>query len=138
MANLAYRYKATVTRVIDGDTVVVDIELDSLARPQETEGWVDMGFRVQVDSLTRVRLISERLRLAGINTPELGTIRGNKAKEYLRSLLEGKEVLLLTQRNTAGQDKQEKYGRYLAVIFLEGENINNKLIREGYARPYMI
>lgn len=61
-----YTYKATVLRVVDGDTVDVSI---------------DLGFSTKTD---------RRLRLAGIDTPERGHPCHEAAASALRSLIEGK------------------------------------------------
>ena len=64
-----YEYKAKVLRVIDGDTMICE---------------VDLGFSIKV---------TERIRLRGINTPEVrGTEkkRGLEVKEIVKSIIEGK------------------------------------------------
>lgn len=74
MKDFLYHYKATVKRVIDGDTVVVD---------------VDLGFSVV--------LRDQPVRLAKVNTPEKkGKTKaaGVAAKEALEAKLSGKEVVL--------------------------------------------
>ncbi len=101
-----YTYKATIPRVVDGDTV---------------EANVDLGFGITV---------KQRLRLLGVNTPEIvGEYRdkGLEAKEWLATVVEGQEVVVQTVK-----DKKDKYGRYLAVIWLDGESINDDLIQMGY------
>jgi len=108
-----YTYKATIIDVYDGDTVTA---------------LVDLGFH------TKVQL---RIRLFGINTPEIrGKEResGLKARDRVNALIMGKEVVLKTHR-----DRQEKYGRWLAEIFLPGSevSINTLLIEEGHAVPFM-
>jgi len=103
-----YYYKAKIVSVYDGDTVTADI---------------DLGFKTWVKG--------EKLRLYGINAPELrGEEReeGLKSRDYLRGLILGKEVLIKTRK-----DKRGKYGRYLAEIILDGVNINDKLVEDGYA-----
>ncbi|WP_205648925.1 thermonuclease family protein [Acuticoccus kandeliae] len=110
-----YTYRATVTRVIDGDTVVADI---------------DLGFHVWKHG--------ERLRLYGIDTPEIrGETRqeGLRAAEALRELVEGKDVLLCTVKDCA-----DGFGRYLARIFVIDDkpfSVNAWLILNGYAVPYV-
>lgn len=66
---------ATVVRVIDGDTVIVNLDL----------GW-------------RVYRNDERIRIAGINAPERGTEAGTAATFYARSLLDvGDLVTVVSQ-----------------------------------------
>ena len=110
-----YLYKATVVRVVDGDTV--DLE-------------IDLGMNV---------FVKERIRLARINTPETYGVKkdseeykaGMKAKKRLEELVLGKEIALETVK-----DKKGKYGRLLAEIFLDKENINQLLLSEGHAIVY--
>lgn len=113
-----YLYKATVTRVVDGDTV--DLE-------------IDLGMSV---------FVKQRVRLARINTPETYGVKKNsaeykagvKAKRRLQELVEGKEIALETVK-----DKKGKYGRYLGELYVlekDWTNINSLLIDEGLAEPY--
>lgn len=90
-----YEYKAKVVKVIDGDTVDVDI---------------DLGFGIWLND--------ERVRIMGIDTPESRTRDkiekkfGLAAKEKLKSLL-GKTTVLKTQVNKDGEDMKGKFGRIL-------------------------
>lgn len=110
-----YYYKARVISVYDGDTVRVD---------------VDLGFKSWIHN--------EKLRLARIDAPELrGDERpeGLLSRDFLRELILGKEVVLHTFK-----DRQGKYGRYLADIWLNRDgkwvNINDLLVTEGHAVYY--
>jgi micrococcal nuclease len=102
-----YKYKATIIKVYDGDTVTAEI---------------DLGFNIK---------ITEKLRLLRINTPE---IRGEErpdgliSRDVLRDKILDKEVIIETQK-----DKKGKYGRYLAEIIFEDNNINDWLVAEGLA-----
>jgi micrococcal nuclease len=90
-----YEYKCNVVKVVDGDTVDVDI---------------DLGFGVW--------LKDERVRMMGIDTPESRTsdkvekLFGLAAKQKLKSLL-GKSPILKTQINKDGEDMKGKFGRIL-------------------------
>ena len=113
MEKREYLFNAKVTRVIDGDTVVVD---------------VDLGFFVTLRDQT--------LRLAKVNAPELKgktAEEGAKSKEALRQLVEGKDVVLRTYKS--GNDK---YGRILAEVFVGDKNVNDWLVTEGLAKPFMV
>lgn len=102
-----YYYWAKVVDVYDGDTITVEI---------------DLGF-------TSKRL--EKLRLAGINAPELKKEEreaGLKSRDILRKWILDKKVVVLTEK-----DKTGKYGRYIATVYYDGENINKKLVDQGYA-----
>lgn len=110
-----YEYRATILRVIDGDTI---------------EARVDLGFDVSV---------IERFRLYGINAPETkGESReeGKAATEYLRVLVakNAQDGVLTIQTR---KDKREKYGRYLAVLIAGDWNLNAVMVNTGHAVPYM-
>jgi len=109
-----YNYKAAVTRIVDGDTVVVDI---------------DLGFGVW--------LRDQSVRLAKINAPEIrGSTReaGLASKDFLTKLILNKWVQIRTEKGN------EKYGRWLATILIEEDgnliDINRKMIAEGHAIIY--
>jgi micrococcal nuclease len=114
MEKILYHYKAKVINVYDGDTCTVDI---------------DLGLHIWNKG--------EKLRLNRINAPELRgneKAKGLKSRDFLRSLILDKEVYLETIK-----DKKEKYGRYLAEIWLEDEknnfiNINDILVKNGFAK----
>jgi len=109
---MLYTYKAKIVAVYDGDTVTA---------------LVDLGFKVQKEM---------KLRLTGIDTPELrGDEReeGLKVRDYVRGLILDKDVTIKTSK-----DKQGKYGRYLAEIFIEGSiiSLNTHLIDKEMATEY--
>ncbi len=105
---MIHKYKATVNRVIDGDTIDVDI---------------DLGF------YTFLR--GQRVRLYGIDAPEVrGSERfsGLESKAWLRRKIEGKEIELLTFKDARG-----KYGRWLGIVYFRKKNINDLLVSKGLA-----
>lgn len=107
-----YKYNAKVVSVYDGDTITAII---------------DLGFNVSTLAV---------IRLYGINTPEVRGLTRNsglKVRDIVRSMLVDKEVVLNTYK-----DRQGKYGRFLATVYLEGSNINEWLVREGYAKLYNV
>lgn len=111
-----YRVKK-VLRVVDGDTIDVDI---------------DLGFNVSY---------TQRVRLAGIDTPESRTTDlkekalGLESKEYLKNLLDSAEDIII---QTEKPDSSEKYGRILGWLFINDDetSLNEKMISEGYAWEY--
>lgn len=113
MKKTLYHYKAIVQNVYDGDTCTVDI---------------DLGLHTWIKG--------EKLRLNRINAPEVTgkeRLKGLKSKEYLKSLILNKEVFIETIK-----DKKEKYGRYLAEVWLEQTpdnflNINDLMVKNGFA-----
>lgn len=109
-----YTYSAFCVRVVDGDTLDLD---------------VDLGFGVHKH---------DRFRISGINTPETFGVKkesqeyaeGMKAKNRLEELVTGKELIVKTEK-----DKKGKYGRYIANIIIEltGEDVGEILVKEGLA-----
>lgn len=93
-----YQYQAKVDRVIDGDTV---------------DAIVDLGFHVN----TKIRC-----RLARINAVELKDIGGKEAKIYVETLLPVGATIFLHST------KLDKYGRSIADIFVNGENLTDLLL----------
>ncbi len=114
MNEKCYYYRAHVVSVYDGDTCHADL---------------DLGFGVWKKK--------EILRLYRINAPEIrGASKeaGRQSRDYLRSLILDKEVMLQTI-----QDAKGKYGRYLAEIWIhdalhdEWRNVNDMLVENGQA-----
>jgi micrococcal nuclease len=111
-------YVKKVTNVVDGDTIDVDI---------------DLGFSISY---------SQRVRLAGIDTPESRTsdkaekVLGLESKEFLKSKIkDAKTVVIKTEK----MDSSEKYGRILGWVYLDGSSIsiNEQMIADGYAWGYL-
>ncbi|MFH1310803.1 MAG: thermonuclease family protein [Nanoarchaeota archaeon] len=71
------------------------------------------------------------IRLLGINTPERGELYYLEAKEFLEQLVFNKTVLL-----EFGKERYDKYYRTLAYVFLENENINIKMVENGFGNYY--
>lgn len=112
-----YRIKK-VLKVVDGDTIDVDI---------------DLGFNISY---------TQRVRLAGIDTPESRTkdarekALGLEVKDKLKKAIDAaKDVVVKTEL----PDSSEKYGRILGWVYLDGDtkSLNEQLIEEGYAWGYM-
>jgi endonuclease YncB( thermonuclease family) len=103
-----YEYTALVVDVIDGDTL-------DLA--------VDLGFRIT---------IVERVRLAGVDTPEKGQPGHDEAAQALMSLVYGATVTAHTAK------PHEKYGRWLAKLTTVASQIDvaQWLIDQGFGKPY--
>lgn len=104
-----YQYAASLVRVIDGDTVVLN---------------VDLGFSTHVE---------QHVRLNGINAPEHGTPEGDAATAFTKVWFTQHAGLTLA----TVKDKQEKYGRYLGTITsADGANLNADLVTNGHAVSY--
>jgi micrococcal nuclease len=115
-----YDYKAKIRRVIDGDTVDVDI---------------DLGFGIW--------LKDQRIRINGIDTPESRTrdkvekVFGNASKEFVKKWLPvGSIQVLITTVDKSGDDKRGKFGRILGDFQIEKTKLTNIMLSEGYAVRY--
>lgn len=81
----------------------------------------------------------ETVRLIGVDTPETVDPKkpvqcyGPEASSHTKELLQGKQVTLEADPT---QGDRDKYGRLLRYVYLEGENINQELLLDGYAREY--
>jgi micrococcal nuclease len=115
---MANEYKVKVLKIVDGDTVDVDI---------------DLGFGIV--------LTDERVRIVGIDTPESRTsdkvekVFGLASKHRLKELLE-KEAVLITFDDKNGEDMKGKFGRVLGDFKFGDSTVSQVLIEEGHAVPY--
>ena len=113
-----YEYKVNIIKIVDGDTVDVDI---------------DLGFGMWIED--------ERVRMMGIDTPESRTRDkvekkfGLASKERLKSML-GKKGILKTQVNKKGEDMKGKFGRILGDFVVDDKMATEILVEEGYAVAY--
>jgi micrococcal nuclease len=113
-----YEYKTKVTRVVDADTMDLDVRL---------------GFKV---------VVQERFRLHGLNAPETfgpkASQAGKSAKAYVESWLAtwcvGNEVVIRSSKPLS----TDKYGRWLAVVSSPGgKTLNQDMLAEGHAVEYL-
>lgn len=119
--NPDYVYQAEIVRWVDGDTVDVDIFI-----------FLDCGFH-----LYETKQFKQRVRLYGLNTPERGHANYKEATAHNNSMApEGTEVKIKTYKMPTSYASEEKYGRYLADIFIEDENLNQTIIASGLAVAY--
>lgn len=110
-----YTYRATVDRVVDGDTIDLVI---------------DLGFKITTN---------QRIRLRGINTPETYNVKkdseeykkGMEAKNYVIQRMEENQnkVIIETEKDVG------KYGRYIGIIRMEDSetSLNDELVNKGLA-----
>lgn len=103
-----YTYKVIVNRVIDGDTLDIDVDLG-----------FDVWVRGIIIRLNRINAYETRL---GIHTDARTKEKGLEAKKYLKTLLENKEAIITTL------DTKEKFGRWLGEVYLNDMNINDDLV----------
>ena len=111
-----YKYNARLNRIIDGDTIDVAI---------------DLGFDIW---------INERVRLADINAPEVRTRdklekkAGLEATAWLTEIFDKHEVFMLS---TTEFNRTGKYGRTIGTVYLDDVNVNELMVKEGFAVPYL-
>ena len=109
-----FEYKCKLVKVVDGDTVDVDI---------------DLGFGVWLQN--------QRIRLYGIDTPESRTSDaeekkyGLAAKQRMQEWLDGGNLKIVTHKDAKG-----KYGRILGEIICDGVNINQVMVETHLAVAY--
>ena len=106
---MPFEYRARVKRVVDGDTVIMD---------------VDLGFGIWIHD--------QSFRLLGINTRERSQPGGVEAAAYLATVLRAAPEVTVTSV------KNDKYGgRYDARVALpDGRDLSTLLIEEGRAAPW--
>lgn len=111
---MSREYECIVSRVVDGDTIDVEI---------------DLGF----DIVTK-----QRIRLLGVDTPETyrpsceaERVHGELAKSFVEGECLGKSCKLVTDR-----DRKGKYGRYLGVVYAPGSSVsvNDLIVEKGLAK----
>ena len=115
-----YEYRCKILKVVDGDTVDVDI---------------DLGFGVW--------LKKERVRMMGIDTPESRTrdkvekLFGLSAKQYVKDNMPTNSMQILkTEIDRSGGDKKGKFGRILGDFILDDKRLTDMMIEDGHAVAY--
>jgi len=116
-AKTPYTYFAKLENVVDGDTLLLSF---------------DLGFFIT---------IKEKVRLIGINAPEINTKKGQEATAFIEKELKNANLLVETR-------KKEKYGRFLAYVYYSdkykdfeeiirhGKLLNEELVKAGFANRY--
>lgn len=109
-----YEYNCQVTRIVDGDTIDVIL---------------DLGFKI---------LYKSRVRLFGIDTPESRTrnkdekARGKMASKFLEDSIASGNVVIRTEL----KDSRGKFGRVLGTVVVDGVDINQAMCNAYLAVPY--
>ncbi|MCR2096984.1 thermonuclease family protein [Campylobacter upsaliensis] len=107
--NLKKELTGKVSRVIDGDTI------ELLAKTSKTNPYNHIA--------------KLKIRLYGIDAPELKQAYGKEAKEFLSALVLKQEVSLIIEN-------KDKYDRFVGTLFLKGQDINKEMVKNGYAHAY--
>jgi micrococcal nuclease len=104
----AWTYPAVVVRVVDGDTVRLNL---------------DLGLHIWR---------TDNCRIAGINAPETSTPAGTAAAAYAAKLLPAGAAV------TFASERLEKYGRPLGrLVLADGRDFATVMLAAGHAVPYM-
>ncbi|ECH3612143.1 thermonuclease family protein [Campylobacter upsaliensis] len=107
--NLEKELTGKVSKVIDGDTI------ELLAKTSKENPYN--------------HIIKLKIRLYGIDAPELKQAYGKEAKEFLSALVLKQEVSLIIEN-------KDKYERIVGTLFLKGQDINKEMVKNGYAHAY--
>lgn len=112
--NAAYGKKFRVTEVHDGDTI-----------------------SIRIRSFAGIPLKIERVRLIGIDAPELKQEPwGRISKRYLKKLISESDWIVSVEFDI---EQRDKYGRLLCYVWnKKGQLINEKMLENGYAMLYTI
>ena len=86
-----------------------------------------------IDGDTFVTNKGDKVRMIGIDAPELPSLDGIKSKMYLYDLIKGKTITLQKDNNLHDKDK---YGRLLRYVYLNGQDVNLLMLKQGYAKQY--
>ncbi len=109
-----YTYKAEVVKVVDGDTIDVDIDLGF--------GTWQRNIRLRLDGVD-----AYETRWVKGTTPEMKQ-KGLEAKEYVRKMCDDNPTQI-----TVNTTKKGKYGRWIAVVKVDNISIGDALVSMGFA-----
>lgn len=119
----AERFECRVVEVIDGDTIVVDlngrIERVRLLGVDCPEITPEKNRPFEYDNITNLTLLAEW---------------GLKAKMFVEGYLDEKTVIVEIDPLAGYRDR---YGRILAYVYVDGKDFNAMLLEKGYARVYV-
>ena len=141
-----------------GSLPISDAEDSSAARPEtETASTVTVARVIDGDTMEveYANGTEETVRLLGVDTPETTLSRispdefvgipettagrdhlfdwGERATEFAEAELEGEQVRIVVDTES---DRRGYFGRLLVYIYVDGENFNEQLLSNGYARLY--
>lgn len=117
--------EVTVTRVIDGDTIVVQFSNDSMATIRL------LGVDCPETSIQK----NNAFEYQNITNLSCLTYYGNQAKTYVNSLLNNSKIIISFDDQA---QRVDQYGRFLCYITVGSTDFNAQLVEEGYARVYTL
>lgn len=107
-------YEGVCTNVHDGDSYTVMLE-----SRQDFIG-IEVILRKE-----------EKIRLYGVDTPELNDPKGKAARDMVKTWIEGKKVRIITDK-----DKREKFGRLLAQVIIGTTNVGDLILEKNLGKEY--
>jgi micrococcal nuclease len=119
--NSFYDYKDRYT-----DPNTSNINYDNISGDYDAKGFCNYvidGDTLDVEGVGRIRFV-------GVDTPERGQSGYSEAKDYVKSKCLGKTIYL----DIDDKKNYDKYGRVLAVVYVDGININQELLKLNYAK----
>ena len=124
-------YSSPASNTTNSSTTAVPTTTSSSTNPQaEVSGncyKVVDGDTIDVEGVGRVRFV-------GVNTPERGEPGYQEAKDHVKTMCLGKTVGL----DIDNAKNKDKYSRTLAVVYVDGVNLNQALLKKGYAEVMYI
>jgi endonuclease YncB( thermonuclease family) len=117
-----------VLKVIDGDTI--DIQIMNYDKINEREYLHDTSY-------SGVLHATERLRLEGVDCPEMDTHEGERAKAFTEQFLKGGSVTvsiyIVDGAKWGHYAKRGKYGRLIGDLVVGSKSLSDELVRNGFA-----
>lgn len=107
----SWTYRASVNRVVDGDTI--DFE-------------VDLGFNVSIQKRVRLRRVDTN-EVYGVKKESEEYERGKRQSEFVNETLKSADEVII---ETYKDDETGKYGRYLADVWVDGRRLADLLTEE--------
>ncbi len=123
-------YSSPASNTTNSSTTAVPTTTSSSNPQAEVSGncyKVVDGDTINVEGVGRVRFV-------GVNTPERGEPGYQEAKDYVKTMCLGKTVGL----DIDNAKNKDKYSRTLAVVYVDGVNLNQALLKKGYAEVMYI
>ncbi|MBF4474618.1 thermonuclease family protein [Methanobacterium formicicum] len=123
-------YSSPASNTTNSSTTAVPTTTSSSNPQAEVSGncyKVVDGDTIDVEGVGRVRFV-------GVNTPERGEPGYQEAKDYVKTMCLGKTVGL----DIDNAKNKDKYSRTLAVVYVDGVNLNQALLKKGYAEVMYI
>ncbi|HRY60391.1 MAG TPA: thermonuclease family protein [Patescibacteria group bacterium] len=123
-------FKAKSDSTTNSDAKVNKDKKYTLSRPKNLPTYL---IKNVVDGNIVMLENNQRVRLAGIKAPEKDEEWGMEAADYLKNIVEGKQIYLQLDN----KNPEDSFGRLRAIIYLDNKNINTEILRAGLAHIYI-